>query len=56
VGHIEQHCITNKNKQVKFASAKSIRPDSCYMFTKGEKGVKAKYIGTQKEGPKKKVI
>jgi hypothetical protein len=55
-GHMEQHCISKKNKQVKFASAKSIRHDSCYMLTKGEKGVKAKYIGTQKEGPKKKAI
>jgi hypothetical protein len=56
VGACRAICITNKNKQVKFASAKSIRLDSCYMLTKGEKGVKTKYIGTPSGSPKKKAI
>jgi hypothetical protein len=56
VGHIEKYCITNKNKEIKFGSTKSIRLDSCYMLTKGETGVKAKYIGTLSGSPKKKAI
>ena len=49
VGHIEQYCKTNKNKQ-------SIRFNSCYMLVKNTNGVKAKFIGTPIVGPKKKVI
>jgi hypothetical protein len=30
--------------------------NSCYVFTKGEKGVQAKFVGTPIVGPKKKAI
>ena len=53
VGHIEQYCKTNKNKQ---PNVSSIRFDSCYMRVKGANGVKAKFIGTPIVGPKKKTI
>ena len=49
VGHIEQYCKTNKNKQ---PNVSSIRFDSCYMLVKGANGVKAKFIGTLIVGPK----
>jgi hypothetical protein len=53
LGHIEQYCKTNKNKQ---PNVFSIRFDSCYMLVKGTHGVKAKFISTPIVGPKKKAI
>ena len=53
VGHIEQYCKTNKNKQ---PNVSSIRFDSCYMLVKGANGVKATFIGTPIVGLKKKAI
>jgi hypothetical protein len=53
VGHIEQYCKTNKNKQPNVCS---IRFNSCYMLVKGANGVKAKFIGTPIVVSKKKVI
>jgi hypothetical protein len=53
VGHIEQYCKTNKNKQ---PNVSSIRFDSCYMLVKGAHSVKAKFISTPIVGPKKKII
>jgi hypothetical protein len=53
VGHIEQCCKTNKNKQPNISS---IRFYSCYMLVKGTNDVKAKFISTQIMGPKKKAI
>jgi hypothetical protein len=44
------------NKNNKVTNVKSICFDSCYLLTKGEKGVKAKFIGTPIVGPKKKAI
>jgi hypothetical protein len=55
VGHIEQNCNKmnlNKNKP----HAYSICVDSCYVLTKGEKGVKAKFVGNPRLSPKKKAI
>ena len=52
VGHVEKYC-KNKNKNT---SVSSIRFDSCYMLTKGVKGVQAKFIGTPIVGSKKKAI
>ena len=53
VGHIEQYCKTNKNKQ---PNVSSIRFNSCYMLAKGANGVKTKFIGTPIVSPKKKAI
>ena len=53
VGHIEQYCKINKNKQ---PNVPSIRFESCYMLVKGANGVKAKFIGTPIVGTKKKTI
>jgi hypothetical protein len=53
VGHIEQYCKTNKNKQ---HNVSLIRFDSCYMLVKGANGVKTKFIGTPIVGSKKKAI
>ena len=53
VGHVEQYCKNNKNKQ---QNVSSIRFDSCYMLTKGVNGVKAKFIGAPIVGSKKKAI
>jgi hypothetical protein len=53
VGHIEQYCKTNKNKQLNIFS---IRFYSYYMLVKGANGVKAKFIGTPIVGLKKKAI
>jgi hypothetical protein len=53
VGHIEQYCKTNKNKQ---PNVSSIRFDSCYILVEGDNDVKAKFIGTLIIGSKKKVI
>jgi hypothetical protein len=44
----------NKNK--KNANVPYISFDSCYVLTKGEKGVQAKFVGTLIVGPKKKAI
>ena len=49
VGHIDQYCKTNRNKQ---PNVSSIRFDSYYMLVKGASGVKAKFIGTPIVGPK----
>ena len=53
VGHIEQYCKTNNNKQ---SIVFSIKFNSYYMLFKGANGVKAKSIGTPIVGAKKKVI
>jgi hypothetical protein len=52
VGHLEQYC-KNKNKN---ANVSSIKFDSYYLLTKGENGVKAKFIGTPIVGSRKKTI
>jgi hypothetical protein len=52
VGHIEQYC-KNKNKN---DNVSLIKFDSCYLLTKGDNGVKAKFIGTPVVGSKKKAI
>jgi hypothetical protein len=44
----------NKNK--KNTNVPYIYFDSCYVLTKGEKGVHAKFVGTPIMGPKKKAI
>jgi hypothetical protein len=55
VGHLEINC--NKiNKNKKNANVPYIPFDSCYVLTKGEKGVQAKFVGTPIVGPKKKAI
>jgi hypothetical protein len=55
VGHLEHNC--NKiNKNKKNANVPYIHFDSCYVLTKGEKGVHAKFFGTPIMGLKKKVI
>ena len=55
VGHLELNCNkVNKNK--KNANVSYIPFDSCYVLTKGEKGVHAKFVGTPIVGPKKKAI
>jgi hypothetical protein len=53
VGHPE-HNYNKKNQSKNLVNA--IPFDSCYVLTKGVKGVKAKFIGTPIIGPKKKVI
>ena len=53
VGHVEQYCKTNKNKQ---PNVSSIRFDSCYMLVKGANGVNAKFIGAPIVDSKKKAI
>jgi hypothetical protein len=53
VGHLEQYC---KNKNKSNSNVSSIYFDSCYMLTKGVNGEKAKFIGIQIVGPKKKAI
>jgi hypothetical protein len=50
------HAKMNNTSMVKFAKMSSIRLDSFYVLTKGKKGVKAKYVGTPKLGPKMKAI
>jgi hypothetical protein len=55
VGHLEHKCNKmNHNKEN--AHAYSIRFDSYYVLTKGEKGVRAKFVGTPKKSPKMKAI
>ena len=54
VGHLEQSCIKDKNKNN--ANVSLICFDSYYMLTKGVNGVKAKFIGTPIVGSKKKAI
>jgi len=55
VGHLELNC-NNMNKNKKNANVSYIPFDSCYVLTKGEKGVHAKLVGTPIVGPKKKAI
>ena len=55
VGHLEHKC-NKMNHNKKNAYAYSIRFDSCYVLTKGEKGVRAKFVGTPKKSPKMKAI
>jgi hypothetical protein len=55
VGHLEYNC-NKMNKNKKNANVHYIHFDSCYVLTKGEKGVHAKFVGTSIVGPKKKVI
>jgi hypothetical protein len=55
VGHLEHNC--NKiNKNNKNANVPYIHFDSCYVLTKGDKGVHAKFVGTPIVSPKKKAI
>ena len=51
-----EHSQNKINKNKKIEHAHSIRFDSCYLLTKGEKGVLAKYVGRPNEGPRKKAI
>ena len=53
VGLLELNC-NKMNKNKKNANASYIHFDSCYVLTKGEKGVHAKFVGTPIVGPKKK--
>jgi regulator of replication initiation timing len=53
VGHLEHNC-NKKNQSKNLVNA--IPFDSCYVLTKGVKGVKAKFIGTPIVVPKKKAI
>ena len=55
VGHLELNC-NKMNKNKKNANVPYIPFDSCYVLTKGEKGVHAKFVGTPIVGPKKKAI
>jgi hypothetical protein len=55
VGHVEHNC-TKINKNKLNANVTRIPFDSCYILTKGEKCVHAKFVGTPIVGPKKKVI
>jgi hypothetical protein len=55
VGHVEHNC-TKINKNKLNANVTRIPFDSCYVLTKGEKGVQAKFVGTPIVGPKKKAI
>jgi len=55
VGHQEHNC-NKMNKNKKNANVPSICFDSCYLLTKGENGVKAKFIGIPIVGSKKKAI
>jgi hypothetical protein len=57
VGHLEINCNKmNKNNNKFHAKMDCISFDSCYVFTKGEKGVHAKFVGTPIVGPNKKAI
>jgi hypothetical protein len=55
VGHLEHNC-NKMNKNKKNANVPYIHLDSCYVLTKGEKGVHAKFVGTPIVGPNKKAI
>jgi hypothetical protein len=55
VEHLEHNC-NKMNKNKKNANVPYIPFYSCYMLTKGEKGVHARFVGTPIVGPKKKVI
>jgi hypothetical protein len=55
VGHLEiYYNKMNKNNNKFHAKMDYIPFDSCYVLTKGEKGVQAKFVGTPIVGPKKK--
>jgi hypothetical protein len=57
VEHLEINCNKmNKNNNKFHAKMDYIPFDSCYVLTKGEKGVQAKFVGTSIVGPKKKAI
>jgi hypothetical protein len=56
VGHLEIN-YNKMNKNNKFHAKMDCIPfDSCYVLTKGEKGVHARFVGTPIVGPKKKAI
>jgi hypothetical protein len=55
VGHLEHNC-NKMNKNKKNTNVPYIHFDSCYVLTKGEKGVHAKFVGTPIVGPMKKAI
>jgi len=55
VGHLEHNC-NKMNKNKKNGNVPCIPFDSCYVLTKGDKGVHAKFVGTLIVGPKKKAI
>jgi hypothetical protein len=51
VGHLEHNC--NKiNKNKKNANVPYVPFDSCYVLTKDEKGVHARFVGTPIMDPK----
>jgi hypothetical protein len=50
VGHLEHNC-NKMNKNKKNANVFYIHFDSCYVLTKGEKGVHGKFVGTPIVGP-----
>jgi hypothetical protein len=54
VGHLEHNRYKKNNKNKNINNA--MLCDSCYVLTKGEKGVRAKFVGTPIVGPKKKAI
>jgi len=55
VGHLEHNC-NKMNKNKKHAIVPYIYFDSCYVLTKGEKVVHAKFVSTPTVGSKKKAI
>jgi hypothetical protein len=55
VGNVEHNC-TKINRNELNANVTRIPFGSCYILTKGEKGVQAKFVGTTIVGPKKKAI
>jgi len=55
VGHLELNC-NKMNKNKKNANVSSISFDSCYVLTKGEKWLHAKFVGTPIVGPKKNAV
>jgi hypothetical protein len=57
VGYLEINCNKiNKNNNKFHTKMDYILFYSCYVLTKGEKGVQAKFVGTPIVGPKKKAI
>jgi hypothetical protein len=57
VGHLEINCNKmNKNNNKFQAKIDCIPFDSCYVLTKGEKGLHARFVCTPNMGPKNKAI
>jgi len=55
IGHLELNC-NKMNKNKKNDNVYYIPFDSCYVLTKGEKGMHAKFVSTLIVTPKKKAI